>query len=142
MRKIITYGTYDLFHIGHLNLLKRAKKLGDYLIVAVSTDQFNEIKGKKTIIPYKQRADIVKSIKYVDKVIPETNWEQKIVDVKKYNIDIFVMGEDWKGKFDFLKKYCKVKYLKRTKGISTTMLKIQESVLLRLINNMQNEKNG
>lgn len=128
MKRVITYGTFDLFHIGHLNLLNRAKKLGDYLIVAVSTDEFNEIKGKKTVIPYKQRAEIVKNIKCVDKVIPENNWEQKINDIKKYSADIFVMGGDWKGKFDFLKKYCKVKYLKRTRGIATTILKIQKSL--------------
>jgi len=120
---VITYGTFDLFHIGHLNLLKRAKKLGDYLIVGVSTDEFNAIKGKKSFFPYEHRVEIVKSIKYVDLVIPETCWEQKIGDIKKYNVDIFVMGDDWKGKFDFLKKYCEVVYLPRTKGISTTQIK-------------------
>lgn len=120
---VITYGTFDLFHIGHLNLLKRAKSLGDFLIVAVSTDKFNEIKGKKTLIPYEHRAEIVRSIKYVDLVIPEESWEQKIEDIKKYNVDIFVIGEDWKGKFDYLKQYCEVIYLPRTSGISTTQLK-------------------
>ena len=120
---IITYGTFDMFHIGHLRLLKRIKEMGDELIVAISTDEFNELKGKKTLIPYKQRAEIVESIKYVDKVIPEKNWEQKIYDIKKYNIDLFVIGKDWEGKFDFLKDYCEVVYLDRTEGISTTKLK-------------------
>jgi glycerol-3-phosphate cytidylyltransferase len=122
-RKIITYGTFDMFHIGHLRLLKRLKEMGDELIVAVSTDEFNELKGKKTLIPYEQRAEIVESIKYVDKVIPERNWEQKVEDINKYNIDIFVIGNDWEGKFDFLKEYCEVKYLERTQDISTTQLK-------------------
>jgi len=120
---IITYGTFDMFHIGHLRLLKRISKMGDKLIVAISDDKFNEGKGKKVMIPYKQRAKIVKSIKYVDKVIPEKNWEQKVKDIQKYNVDIFVMGDDWEGKFDFLKDYCKVVYLPRTKDISTTQLK-------------------
>ena len=123
MKKVITYGTYDMFHIGHLNLLKRAKALGDYLIVAVSSDEFNAIKGKKTIIPFDQRAEIVRSIKYVDEVIKEDNWEQKVNDIKEHDINVFVMGNDWKGKFDFLKKYCDVIYLPRTKNISTTLLK-------------------
>lgn len=129
---VITYGTFDMFHIGHLNLLKRAKELGDYLIVAVSTDEFNELKGKKTLIPFEQRAEIVKAIKYVDLVIPETSWEQKIDDIKRYNVDIFVIGEDWKGKFDFLKEFCDVVYLPRTKGISTTQLKKSLSSFLSI----------
>ena len=120
---VITYGTFDLFHIGHLELLKRLSKLGDKLIVAVSTDKFNEKKGKKTIIPYKQRAKIINSIKYVDKVIPEKSWKQKRKDIKKYGVDIFAIGDDWKGEFDFLKEDCKVVYLKRTEGISSTKLK-------------------
>lgn len=123
MKTVITYGTFDLFHIGHLKLLQRAKSFGDKLIVAVSTDEFNAIKGKKSIIPYDQRAEIVKNIKSVDMVIPEKNWEQKIEDIKKYNVDIFVMGEDWKGKFDYLKVYCEVIYLPRTEGISSTEIK-------------------
>jgi len=106
-KTILTYGTYDMFHIGHLKLLKRLKSLGDKLIVAVSTDEFNEIKGKKkTIIPYEQRAEIVEAIKYVDMVIPENNWEQKVTDIQKYNVDVFSMGHDWEGKFDELKEYC------------------------------------
>ena len=120
---ILTYGTFDMFHIGHLKLLERLSKLGNKLIVAVSTDEFNILKGKKTIIPYQQRAEIVEAIKYVDMVIPENTWEQKIEDIKKYNIDIFAMGDDWKGKFDSLREYCKVIYLPRTEDISTTMLK-------------------
>ncbi|MEA2100195.1 MAG: glycerol-3-phosphate cytidylyltransferase [Campylobacterota bacterium] len=120
---ILTYGTFDMFHIGHLKLLQRLSELGDELIVAVSTDEFNELKGKKTIIPYEQRAQIVESIKYVTQVIPENNWEQKVKDIQKYNIDIFSMGDDWEGKFDFLKEHCEVIYLERTEGISTTDLK-------------------
>jgi len=123
IKTVITYGTFDLFHIGHLKMLQRAKALGDKLIVGVSTDEFNKIKGKQSIIPYEQRAEIVKNIKCVDLVIPEKCWEQKIEDIKKYNVDVFVIGEDWKGKFDFLKKYCEVVYLPRTEGISTTELK-------------------
>ncbi|WP_066346369.1 glycerol-3-phosphate cytidylyltransferase [Aliarcobacter cryaerophilus] len=120
---VLTYGTFDMFHIGHLNLLNRLKRLGDKLIVAVSTDEFNSIKGKKTLIPFEQRALIVQNIKCVDMVISEKNWEQKIDDIKKYNVDIFAMGDDWKGKFDFLKDYCEVIYLPRTQNISTTELK-------------------
>ncbi|MDX4048709.1 glycerol-3-phosphate cytidylyltransferase [Aliarcobacter skirrowii] len=120
---VLTYGTFDMFHIGHLNLLNRLKRLGDKLIVAVSTDEFNSIKGKKTLIPFEQRALIVQNIKCVDMVISEENWEQKIDDIKKYNVDIFAMGDDWKGKFDFLKDYCEVIYLPRTQNISTTELK-------------------
>ena len=120
---VLTYGTFDMFHIGHLNLLNRLKRLGDKLIVAVSTDEFNSIKGKKTLIPFEQRALIVQNIKCVDMVISEENWEQKIDDIKKYNVDIFAMGDDWQGKFDFLKDYCEVIYLPRTQNISTTELK-------------------
>lgn len=123
MKIVITYGTFDLFHIGHLNLLQKIKSLGDYLIVAVSTDEFNTIKGKKTIIPYEQRAAVIANIKCVDLVISENNWEQKIEDIKKYNVDIFAIGNDWEGKFDFLKEYCEVKYINRTEGISSTQLK-------------------
>ena len=120
---VLTYGTFDMFHIGHLNLLNRLKSLGDKLIVAVSTDEFNSIKGKKTLIPFDQRALIVQNIKCVDMVISEKKWEQKIDDIKKYNVDIFAMGDDWQGKFDFLKDYCEVIYLPRTQNISTTELK-------------------
>ncbi len=123
MRKVITYGTFDLFHIGHLNILKRAKDLGDYLIVAVSSDNFNAIKGKKCAIPDYERMEIVKAIRYVDEVIFEESWEQKVEDIQKNNIDVFVMGNDWEGKFDYLKEYCEVVYLSRTDGISTTQIK-------------------
>lgn len=123
MKKIITYGTFDLIHTGHINILKRAKELGDYLIVGISTDEFNEIKGKTAYYTYNERKEILNAIRYVDKVIPETNWEQKQEDILKYDIDLFVMGDDWKGKFDFLKSYCEIIYLKRTEGISTTKIK-------------------
>ena len=119
----ITYGTFDLFHIGHLRLLQRIKDMCSTLIVAVSTDEFNTVKGKKCVIPYEQRAAIVRAIEYVDKVIPENNWEQKESDVIKYSIDAFIMGNDWEGKFDFLKSKCDVIYLPRTEGISTTEIK-------------------
>lgn len=122
-KTVITYGTFDMFHIGHLRLLQRQKALGDRLIVAVSTDEFNEQKNKKTLIPYEQRAEIVANIKCVDEVIPEESWDQKISDIKKYNVDIFSMGDDWKGKFDYLKEFCEVIYLPRTENISTTQLK-------------------
>ncbi|OPJ61636.1 glycerol-3-phosphate cytidylyltransferase [Clostridium oryzae] len=123
MRRVLTYGTFDLFHEGHINLLRRAKKLGDYLIVAVSTDEFNAIKGKKAYYSFEARKKILEAVRYVDLVIPENKWEQKIEDVKNYNVDVFVMGDDWKGKFDFLKEYCEVVYLSRTEGISTTKIK-------------------
>ncbi|MFP4549142.1 MAG: glycerol-3-phosphate cytidylyltransferase [Fidelibacterota bacterium] len=123
MKKVLTYGTFDLFHYGHLRILQRAKALGDYLVVAVSTDEFNAIKGKECTYPYEHRAAIVKAIKYVDEVIPEHNWEQKIDDIKTHDIDVFVMGSDWQGKFDDLKKYCDVVYLDRTQDISTTQIK-------------------
>jgi glycerol-3-phosphate cytidylyltransferase len=123
MKKILTYGTFDLLHYGHINLLKRAKEMGDYLIVGLSTDEFNAIKDKKSYYSFEQRKMILEAIRYVDKVIPENTWDQKIEDVKKYDIDVFVMGDDWKGKFDFLKDYCEVVYLPRTVGISTTKVK-------------------
>jgi glycerol-3-phosphate cytidylyltransferase len=123
LKKVITYGTFDLLHWGHINILKRARELGDHLTVALSTDKFNELKNKKTYHSYENRKVILESIRYVDKVIPETNWEQKIDDVVNFNIDIFVMGDDWKGEFDFLKDYCEVVYLPRTVGISTTKIK-------------------
>lgn len=122
-KRIITYGTFDMFHIGHLKLFERLSKMADEVIVAVSTDKFNELKNKKVLIPYDQRSEIVSSIKYVTKVIPEESWEQKIDDIKKYSIDIFAIGNDWKGQFDFLKDYCEVVYLERTKNISSTQLK-------------------
>lgn len=123
MKKVITYGTFDIIHYGHINLLKRAKALGDYLVVALSSDEFNKLKNKKSYYTYQQRKFLLESCRYVDEIIPENTWEQKIDDIKKYNIDIFVMGNDWEGKFDFLKEYCKVVYLPRTEGISTTQVK-------------------
>ena len=124
MRKVITYGTFDLLHAGHINLLRRAKELGDYLIVVVSTDEFNwNEKRKKCYFSYEERKKLVEAVRYVDLVIPEENWDQKISDVKEYHVDTFVMGDDWRGKFDFLKDYCEVVYLPRTEGISTTKIK-------------------
>jgi len=122
-KTVITYGTFDMFHIGHLKLLQRAKSLGERLIVGISTDEFNAQKGKKVLIPYEQRREIVANIKGVDLVIPEESWEQKIEDIKKYEVDTLVMGSDWKGKFDYLKEKCEVIYLPRTEDISTTELK-------------------
>ena len=128
---VITYGTFDLFHIGHLRLLKRVKELGNHLSVSISTDKFNSVKGKKTLIPYQQRKEIVENIKCVDLVIPETCWEQKIEDVKSHSIDVFAMGADWEGKFDFLKDYCEVIYLPRTEDISSTEIKKQMDAFLK-----------
>lgn len=123
MKKVITYGTYDLLHVGHINLLRRAKEYGDYLIVVVSSDEFNAIKGKKAFYSFEDRKKILEAIRYVDEVLPEYTWEQKIDDVVNNQVDVFVMGDDWKGKFDFLKDYCEVVYLPRTDGISTTQIK-------------------
>lgn len=125
MKRVLTYGTFDLLHYGHIRLLKRAKELGDYLIVAVSTDEFNDIKGKKAYHDYETRKKMLEAIRYVDLVIPEENWEQKLNDVKEYKVDVVVMGSDWAGsdKFDYLKEYCEVVYLDRTEGISTTKIK-------------------
>ena len=122
MKTILTYGTFDLFHVGHVRLLKRLKASGDRLVVGCSTDEFNALKGKKCIFPYQDRAEILSSCRYVDYVFPEENWEQKVDDVKKYSADVFAMGDDWVGKFDFLESEtdCRVIYLPRTEGISTT----------------------
>ena len=122
-KTVLTYGTFDLLHYGHLEILRRASLLGDKLIVGISTDKFNELKGKKCVLPYKKRKQLLESLDYVDKVIPEDNWDQKETDIKDNNVDVFVMGNDWDGKFDDLNKYCKVIYFPRTKGISTTKLK-------------------
>ena len=124
MKKVITYGTFDLLHYGHINLLRRAKALGDYLIVALSTDEFNRNKKEKeSYFSYEQRKTLLEAIRYVDLVIPEESWEQKITDVAKYRADVFVMGDDWEGTFDFLKDSCEVVYLPRTPEISTTQIK-------------------
>ena len=131
IKKVITYGTFDLFHIGHLRLLQRVKSLGDHLTVAVSTDEFNAVKGKKTLIPCEQRKEIVENIKCVDQVIPETCWEQKEEDIKNFDIDIFAMGNDWEGKFDFLRDHCEVVYLPRTDDISSTEIKKQMDAFLK-----------
>ena len=122
-KKIITYGTFDMFHVGHLRLLKRLKEMGDELIVAVSTDAFNEIKGKKVLIPYEQRVEILEGIKFVDQVIPEYSWDQKINDIQEYGIHTFAIGSDWRGKLDHLEPFCEVVYLERSENISTTKLK-------------------
>ena len=124
MKRVITYGTFDLLHYGHINLLRRAKQQGDYLIVALSTDEFNwNEKRKKCYFSYEQRKALLEAIRYVDLVIPEENWEQKITDVKEFRVDTFVMGDDWEGRFDFLKDYCEVVYLPRTPVISTIRIK-------------------
>ena len=123
LKRIITYGTFDLLHYGHINLLQRAKHMGDYLVVALSTDDFNLLKNKICYFSYDQRKHLLEAIRYVDLVIPETCWEQKIEDIQKYHIDCFVMGDDWNGKFDFLKEYCEVVYLARTPEISATKIK-------------------
>ncbi len=124
MKRVITYGTFDLLHYGHVNLLRRAKEQGDYLIVAISTDEFNwNSKNKKCYFSYEQRKNLVEAIRYVDLVIPEESWEQKLSDVKEFKIDTFVIGDDWEGKFDFLEEVCEVVYLPRTPEISTTQIK-------------------
>jgi glycerol-3-phosphate cytidylyltransferase len=136
MKRVITYGTFDLLHYGHINLLHRAKALGDYLIVALSTDEFNwNEKHKKCYFTYEVRKRLLEAIRYVDLVIPENCWEQKNIDIVEYRADIFVIGEDWKGKFDFLKSKCEVVYLERTPEISSTKIKCD----LRLPNTVNNE---
>ena len=137
MKRVLTYGTFDLLHYGHIRLLQRAKELGDYLIVALSTDEFNEIKHKKAYHSYETRKKMLEAIRYVDLVIPEDNWEQKINDVKTYYVDTVVMGSDWKNdpKFEILRDYCDVVYLERTEGISTTKIK-RELGLQRAVNNV------
>ena len=125
MKRVLTYGTFDLLHHGHIRILQRAKSLGDFLVVAVSTDEFNAGKGKEAFHDYETRKEIVEAIRYVDLVIPETSWDQKVDDVKKYDIDIVVMGDDWvdSDRFDYLKDYCDLVFLPRTEGISTTGIK-------------------
>lgn len=125
MKRILTYGTYDLLHYGHIRLLKRAKELGDYLIVAISTEEFNAIKGKKAYHDYETRKEMLEAVRYVDLVIPENDWDQKRDDVQKYFVDTVVMGSDWAGheKFENLRDLCEVVYLDRTEGISTTKIK-------------------
>lgn len=120
---VLTYGTFDLLHYGHINILKRARQLGSGLIVGLSTELFNETKGKNSLFTYEQRKFMLESCVYVDKIIPENSWEQKVLDIKKYDVDTFVMGSDWLGKFDYLNQYCKVVYLDRTPDVSTTKIK-------------------
>ena len=129
MTTVLTYGTFDLFHIGHLNLINRLSEMGDRLIIAVSTDEFNAGKGKTSVVSYEDRSRIISSIKGVDLVIPETSWEQKASDIKEHGVDIFAIGEDWAGKFDDLKELCDVVYLPRTDGISSTEIKQMLRVL-------------
>lgn len=131
-KTILTYGTFDLFHIGHLRLLQRLKAMGNRLIVGVSSDEFNSLKGKKTIIPFEQRIEILNAIDLIDVVIKEDNWAQKSNDIKKYNVDIFAMGDDWKGKFDELNSLCEVVYLKRTESVSSTDIKEALAAIYKL----------
>ena len=139
MKRILTYGTFDLLHFGHIEILRRAKELGDYLVVAVSTDEFNKVKGKKAYHNYETRKKMLEAIRYVDLVIPEDNWEQKRKDVLEYRIDTVVMGSDWQGNKNFvcLKDICGVIYLPRTEGISTT--KIKKDLKLQEANNEINQ---
>lgn len=127
MKTVLTYGTFDLFHVGHIRLLKRLSTLGDRLIVGISSDEFNRLKGKKSFFSYQERAEIVSSCQYVDQVFPEHNWGQKKEDILKYNADIFSMGDDWKGQFDELSTLCEIVYLPRTKDVSTTDIKLKLS---------------
>lgn len=119
----LTYGTFDLFHIGHVRLLRRIREQADRLIVAVSTDEFNALKGKRSVMPYADRAEIVAACRHVDLVIPEHSWEQKVGDIQRHQVDLFVMGDDWAGHFDHLRHWCDVRYLPRTEGVSSTLLK-------------------
>jgi glycerol-3-phosphate cytidylyltransferase len=125
MKKVITYGTYDLLHRGHINLLRRARALGDHLTVGISTDEFNALKDKQAYYTFEERRLVLEAVRYVDEVIPEDTWEQKVDDVQRHGIDVFVMGDDWSGHFDHLKPFCEVVYLSRTEGISTTQIKLE-----------------
>lgn len=123
MKKVITYGTFDLMHVGHIRLFERLRQLGDHLIVGVSTDEFNAGKGKRSVFSYEERARIVSAIRYVDEVIPERSWEQKRSDIVEQGVSVFAIGDDWRGRFDHLSDVCEVVYLERTEGISTTAIK-------------------
>jgi len=123
MKRILTYGTFDTIHFGHILLLKRARSFGDHLTVGLSTDEFNARKGKQSYFTYQERKEMLETISFVDRVIPENDWDQKANDVERYNIDVFTMGDDWVGKFDFLKHLCNVRYLERTPSISSTLIK-------------------
>lgn len=131
MRTVLTYGTFDLFHVGHLRLLERLRALGDRLVVGVSTDEFNHEKGKRTVLPFSDRMEIVSALRCVDLAFPETCWEQKTGDIHKYGVTIFGMGSDWSGHFDGLKEYCDVVYLPRTDGISSSHIRETLSILDR-----------
>jgi glycerol-3-phosphate cytidylyltransferase len=123
VKRVITYGSFDLLHYGHISLLRRAKRLGDYLVVGLSTESFNELKGKQCYFSYEEREQLLEAVRYVDLVIPETRWEQKVDDIKDYHIDVFVIGDDWQGEFDVLREHCEVVYLPRTPEISTSEIK-------------------
>ena len=143
MKKIITYWTFDMLHKWHINILKRAKELWDYLIVWISSDEFNRIKNKTSFYSFEERKYLLEAIKYVDEVIPENDWEQKVKDIKKYNIDTFVMWDDWEWKFDELKEFCNVVYLPRTPDISTTQLKwVLKSINSESIDNIEKVLNS
>lgn len=122
-KRVLTYGTFDFLHIGHINILRAAKSLGDELVVGLSTDDFNTLKHKQSLCNYIERKEILEAIRYVDLVIPECTWEQKVDDIKKHKIDIFIMGSDWEGKFDELKSHCEVVYAQRTEDISSTLIR-------------------
>lgn len=123
MRRVLTYGTFDTLHFGHIRLLQRARALGDYLIVGLSTEDFNRKKNKVSIHSWEERKFLLESLRCVDLVIPENDWEQKRSDVKLYHVDIFTMGNDWEGEFDFLSEVCEVTYLSRTPNISSTQIR-------------------
>lgn len=122
-RIVLTYGTFDLFHPGHVQLLKRARELGSRLLVGLSTDEFNAKKGKQSVMSYKDRKTVLESCRYVDEVFAEEDWSQKLDDARRLAADVFVMGDDWAGKFDFMQEACNVVYLARTEGVSTTEIK-------------------
>jgi glycerol-3-phosphate cytidylyltransferase len=130
MRTVITYGTFDLFHYGHIRLLKRARLLGDRLVVGLSTDEFNNIKGKAAHMAYIERHELLSSCRYVDEIFEEKCWEQKESDIFAFKANVFVMGDDWKGKFDFLSPFCNVVYLPRTPEISSTELRAFRRVIV------------
>lgn len=139
MKTILTYGTFDVFHVGHVRMLRRLAELGDRLIVGISTDEFNNQKGKSSLLSYEDRVEVVESIKFVDLVIPEESWEQKLQDIEKYQVSVFGIGDDWLGSFDHLKDYCEVIYLKRTENISSTKVrKILGELSLEHIKKIEN----
>jgi glycerol-3-phosphate cytidylyltransferase len=123
MKRVLTYGTFDTLHYGHIRLLERARALGNYLIVGLSTDEFNAVKNKQAFHCWEERKAHLEALRYVDLVIPERSWAQKANDIRLYHVDIFVMGSDWSGKFDELREVCEVVYLQRTNGISSTMIR-------------------